>query len=832
MKQLKMSIMNDPAAQPVSPLLGRQVLKRDGTIASWDSHRITRAIALAYFHVGHGTSDNPHRDDSEGLYGVDEETFERAQQITGMVERAALHRFSSDKPVSIDDVQDLVETCIAMLGDWEVAKSYVVYRALKNEARPRKHDENGLQDFIAISRYARYRADLGRREIWAEAAERVRNMHLRMFAPRATATPRREVIEALQKNGEVGASFAQEFGAFSPLTQEIWTAFELVKQRKILPSMRSVQFGGPAIEAAHARLYNCSYSFADRPAFFREAFYLLLCGTGVGFSVQKHHVEKLPPFPIRGEEMELPVKHVTVGDTIEGWSDAIGALFDSFYENSVAEFNFSQVRPRGSPLRTAGGRAPGHLPLKRGIENVSKILRGASGRQLRPIEVYDIVMHLAQAVLSGGVRRSATICLFSPDDAEMANAKTGNWFETNPQRAFSNNSALLDRKTATKEVFQHLFERQKEFGEPGFYFSADKEYGANPCVEIGLHPRLVVSDEDIPKLRSLGYREPLLAGESLSGWQMCNLSTINGAAPKNREEFLHLCKYAALLGTLQAAYTDIPYLGPVTRWINQREALLGVSICGILDNPELLLDPKTLEAGAAMVRGANALYADLLGIRRAARTTCVKPEGTASLLLGTGSGIHAHHARRYFRRVQVNRIDPVYRFFKHQNTHMTEKSAYNQATDDVITFPVEAPEHAITRHDLSASRFLQYVKLVQKHWVEAGRADETYSPGLHHNVSNTVNVAEHEWDEVAEFIWENRDYFTGISLLTDAGDKTYLQAPREEVATNEDVRKWNALVYTPVDYSQMRETTDVTALRQELACAGGACELTVLPAAS
>ena len=827
-----MSILNDPTAQPVSPLLGRQVAKRDGTVAPWDSKRITRAIALAYYQVANGTSENPHRDDAGACYGLDEDSFERCEQLTGMVERAALHRFPPGKPVSIDDLQDLVETCIAMVGDWEVARSYVVYRLLKSELRPRHHEANGLEDFIAVSRYARFRADLGRREIWPEAAERVRNMHLRMFAPHATALPRSSMIDQLRADGEVGEDFADSFGKFRSLTDEIWTAFEMVKERKILPSMRSVQFGGPAIEAAHARLYNCSFSFADRPAFFKEAFYLLLCGTGVGFSVQKHHVGKLPAFPVRGEEMELPVTHVTVADTIEGWSDAIGALFESFLENTCAEFNFSQIRPRGAALRTAGGRAPGHLPLKRGLEAVARILRGASGRQLRPVEVYDIVMHLAQAVLSGGVRRSATICLFSPEDAEMANAKTGNWFETNPQRAFSNNSALLDRKTATREMFDHLFERQKEFGEPGFYFSADTDYGANPCVEIGLHPRIVVTEEDIPRLRQLGYTRALKVGEVLTGWQMCNLSTINGAVPKDRAEFLQLCKYASLLGTLQAAYTDISYLGPVTRWINQREALLGVSICGILDNPELLLDGKTLEAGAEMVRGANTLFADLLGIRRAARTTCVKPEGTASLLLGTGSGIHPHHARRYFRRVQVNRIDPVYRFFKHANAHMTEKSAYNQSTDDVVTFPVEAPAHAITRHDLSATRFLEYVKLVQRHWVESGQAVGSYSPGLHHNVSNTVNVAESEWQDVANFIWDNREHFTGIALLTDVGDKTYLQAPREEVATEEDVRKWNALVYQPVDYALIRETSDATALRHEIACAGGACEFTMLPAAS
>lgn len=827
-----MPILNDPAAQPISPMRGRKVVKRDGTVAEWDSQRITRAIALAYYHVANGTTENPNRDNPDAFYGVDEETFERAQQITGMVERAASHRFpDAEQPVSIDDVQNLVETCIATLGDWQVAREYVVYRTRREELRPIRHEANGLQDFIAVSRYSRYRPELGRREIWPEAVERVRNMHLRTFAPRATAAPRRELIRKLIDDGEVGPEFEQSFGEINSLTNEIWKAFDLVKNRKILPSMRSIQFGGRAIEAAHARLYNCSFSYADRPEFFKEALYLLLCGVGVGFSVQKHHVAKIPPFPIRGEEMELPVRHVHVADTIEGWADAIGQLFDAFYANEVAEFNYSNIRPRGAPLRTAGGRAPGHLPLKIAIENVSRILRSASGRQLRPIEVYDIVMHLAQAVLSGGVRRSATLCLFSPDDAEMANAKTGNWFETNPQRAFSNNSALLDRKTATQEMFLELFERQKEFGEPGFYFSADKDYGANPCVEIGLHPRIVVTEEDITELRRRGYTGEIKPGDTLTGWQMCNLTTINGAAPKTREEFLELCKYATLLGTLQAAYTDIPYLGPVTRWINERESLLGVSICGILDNPELLLDPKTLEAGAEMVRGANALYADLIGIRRAARTTCVKPEGTASLLLGTGSGIHPHHARRYFRRVQVNRIDPVYRHFREQNAHMTEKSAYNQATDDVITFPVEAPEHAITRHEVSALRFLEYVKLVQRHWVEAGRVSDKYSPGLHHNVSNTVNVADTEWEEVAEFIWKNRNSFTGIALLADIGDKTYLQAPREEVSTDEDIRKWNSLVYKPVDYARMKETSDVTALREIVACAGGACELSTLPAA-
>jgi ribonucleoside-diphosphate reductase alpha chain len=513
-----------------------------------------------------------------------------------------------------------------------------------------------------------------------------------------------------------------------------------------------------------------------------------------------------------------------VPDTLEGWADALDALLTSYLQGTKIEFNYSAIRARGTPLRTSGGRAPGHLPLKKALVAVERVLEQVRGRALRPIEVYDILMHVAVAVLSGGIRRSATICLFSADDDEMAAAKTGNWFETNPQRGKSNNSAVLVRGEAQETDFARLFEYQKEFGEPGFYFVDDADYGANPCVEIGLAPFLTVDAESRAALARHGVAD-VAEGTRLSGWQMCNLTTINAAACHTADEFLSACRSAALLGTLQAAYTDIRYLGPVTRVINDREALLGVSICGVLERPAVFLDEHTLERGAAMCLEVNEAVATHIGVSPAARVTCVKPEGTASLVLGAASGIHPHHARRYFRRVQAARTDAVYQWFKAHNPHLTETSVWDPETTDVITFPVEAADDAILREDVGAVQFLEYVKLVQRHWVEAGRRHQRYNPGLHHNVSNTVTVRDEEWEAVQQFIWANRAHFAGISLLRETGDKIYAQAPREAVVTDADVAKWNTLHYVPVDWTAMREAHDVTALADVVACAGGACEI-------
>jgi ribonucleoside-diphosphate reductase alpha chain len=435
-------------------------------------------------------------------------------------------------------------------------------------------------------------------------------------------------------------------------------------------------------------------------------------------------------------------------------------------------------------------------------------------------------MWAAKAVLSGGIRRSATICLFSADDDEMAMAKTGNWFDVNPQRAASNNSAVIVRGQSTRADFDRLFEAQKQFGEPGFYFVEDAEYGSNPCVEIGLNPRLKLTPDTIARLTELGYKGEMREGDTLSGVQFCNLTTLSAAAAETPEKFYQLCAKAALIGTLQAGYTDFKYLSPVGRVITEREALLGVSICGILDRPDVLLNPEILRNAAEVVKTVNAIVAKALGIRAAARTTCVKPEGTASLLLGTSSGLHPHHAVRYFRRVQTNIYDPVYNHFKKANPHMCEESIYDpHKRTEMITFPVEGPAFGIYREDLSALQHLDYIRTVQINWVQAGRRHEEVSPGLHHNVSCTVTVRRDEWQDVADYIWEHRGTFTGIALLQDSGDKAYAQAPRESVSTPEDIEKWNTLTYKPVDYTELCEDEDITELKQVAACAGGACEL-------
>lgn len=815
----------------------RRVIKRDSRTVAFDPLKISRAIALAFYDVRHNGAANPHRDDLTARYGLDTDDFIKVMTIAHRTSQMLELYYREGRNPTIEEVQDTVEMAIAAEGEWTVAKSYILYRNKKAELRLQRYEDNGLSEYIAMAKYVRYRSDLGRRETFKEAVDRVEKMHQRHFKRLAKGESFNDIVSHLSIEGKIDEEALETvrgyfrsgrdlFGEYD-LRGLIGHVFDAVREKRVLPSMRSLQFGGEAIEAANARMYNCSFSPLDRWAFFREYFYLLLAGTGCGFSVQKHHVERLSTLPPRASEIDLPVRHHTVADTIEGWGDAVDELFRSFREGYKVEYNFSAIRPRGAPLKTSGGKAPGHVPLKRALAQCEAILLKACGRKPRPIEVYDICMHLARAVLAGGIRRSATICLFSPDDEEMMTAKTGDWFSTHPQRSASNNSAVIDRQAGAFEQFNILFEKQKEFGEPGFYFTDDREYGCNPCCEIGLNPVITgpLSEEDAKRLRELGYDGDLDGEIRLSGWQMCNLSTINGTAIRTEADFYRSCFFAATIGALQAAFTNMPYLGPVTRFLNEREALLGVSICGIMDNPEVLLNGPALARGAAICRATNAVVARRIGIRPAARVTCVKPEGTASLLLGAGSGIHPHHAKRYFRRVQANRHEAVFRHFKQVNPQMVETSVYNPDTDDVITFPVEAPDTAIMRDEINALSFLGYVRLVQRYWVQEGRAHETYSPRLHHNVSNTCTVRPEEWESVVSFIWENRDYFTGISLLSYTGDKVYVQAPREGVTTEDDIARWNRLKYRKVDYTEMREQADETNFKEILACAGGSCEL-------
>ena len=684
--------------------------------------------------------------------------------------------------VDVEQIQDLVEQQLMGAGLYDVARAYILYREEHKKARNQRlrPDASAIQDYMLVSRYARFLPEMGRRETFAEAVGRVRDMHLRTF-------PAAE--------------------------EDIRWAFDQVVDKRCLPSMRSMQFGGQAIEKNHARMYNCTFGICDRLEFFSEGLYLLLCGTGVGFSVEFEHVEKLPALAYSVDEGN--VVHFTVPDTIEGWADAMHELIKSYVDGYLVEFNYSRIRPRGSLLKTSGGRAPGHVPLRRALERARNILDGALGRKLKPIECYDIMMHAADAVIAGGVRRSATICLFSPDDGEMMNAKRGNWFSENPQRGRSNNSVKLIRNETSKAQFLRIFKKQKEWGEPGFYFSNALSHGCNPCCEIGLNPHLEVKDAD----GNITIE---------SGWQFCNLTEINGAKLQSEEDFRIAVRAATIIGTLQAGYTTFPYLGETTEKLCRREALLGVSITGMMDSPAVTLDPVMQKKMAKYAIEVNREVSLKIGTEPAARLTCVKPAGSTSLLLGTASGIHPRHARRYFRRVQANKTDPVYKFFNSQNPHMCEDSVWSaNKTDDVITFCVEAPEEAILRSEMSAIDLLKHVHSTQQNWVIPGTARPESNPGLYHNVSNTLTVRDDEWDAVAEYIWENRADFTGISMLAASGDKAYAQAPHEEVLSAQDETLWNELIskFRSVDYTQMHEQDDTTNLQGEIACAGGACEL-------
>ncbi len=603
-----------------------------------------------------------------------------------------------------------------------------------------------LKDYVFTSKYSRYIPEKMRRETFPEAVERVIDMHRRHFASKGI-----DVEDLLQ------------------------VCEQAMKQKMVLGSQRAMQFGGEPILRKHARIYNCTTSYCDRPRFFQEALWLLLCGCGVGFSVQTHHITKLPGIAKPGAANATYV----IPDTIEGWADALGVLLSSYfstrqpfpeYAGTTVQFDYTQIRPKGRPISSGMGRAPGPEPLRRSLEKIRELLdkRLAEGHtRLRAIDAYDILMHASDAVLSGGVRRSATICLFSPEDDEMATAKTGNWFTENPQRARSNNSAMLLRDKTPREQFAKLMKSVKEFGEPGFVWTDHLDMTFNPCAEIGLYPQI----------------------DGVSGFAFCNLCEINMGIVDNKEKFEAACRAAAILGTLQADYTDFGYLGEVSTRIAKREALLGISMTGMMENPDVAFDADLQREMAALILEVNAQVAKRIGINPAARTTCVKPSGTTSSILGTSSGIHPHHAKRYFRRAQANEDELLVDFFRAQNPKAVEKSVWNpNGTDVVLTFCIQASPNALTKRDVDAVELLRKVKLTKENWIDAGKRPELCAqPWLSHNVSNTISVKDSEWASVEDFIFENRHAFAGVSLLPEGGDLDYPQAPFCEVLSDDEI---------------------------------------------
>ena len=611
-----------------------------------------------------------------------------------------------------------------------------------------------LSNITVYMKYAKYSPELNRRETWDELVTRNKEMHQKKFPH---------------------------------VKDEIEEVYKMVYDKKILPSMRSLQFGGKPIEISPNRIYNCAYLPIDHPDAFSETMFLLLGGTGVGFSVQKHHVEKLPeikrPNPNR-------TRRYLIGDSIEGWADAIKVLIESYLgiKSSTPIFDFSDIRQKGALLVTSGGKAPGPQPLKDCIHNITKVFDNKmDGDRLSPIETHDIVCHIADAVLAGGIRRAALISLFSADDDEMISCKSGNWWESNPQRGRANNSAVLLRHKVTQEYFMDLWKRIElsGAGEPGIYLSNDKDWGTNPCCEIGLRP-----------------------------YQFCNLCEVNASDIESQEDFEKRVKGAAFIGTLQAGYTDFHYLRDIWKRTTEKDALIGVGMTGIGSGVVLGYDMKS---AAIAVKEENERVAKLLGINKAARTTTVKPSGTSSLVLGTSSGIHAWHNDFYLRRIRVGKNEAIYSYLAINHPELVEDEFFRPHDTAVITIPQKSPEGSILRHE-SVFQMLERVKKVSQEWIKFGHRGGQNS----HNVSATVSIKEDEWDLVGEWMWNNRKFYNGLSVLPYNGG-TYTQAPFED-CTQEDFER---LIKTlsDVDLTKVIELQDNTNLSGEAACAGGACEI-------
>ena len=612
-----------------------------------------------------------------------------------------------------------------------------------------------LSEITVYMKYAKYVPELNRRETWDELVTRNKNMHIKKYPE---------------------------------LKGEIEEKYKLVHDKKVLPSMRSMQFAGKSIEISPNRVYNCAFLPIDAVESFSETMFLLLGGTGVGYSVQKHHVEKLQPI---NKPYTKRKRRFLIGDSIEGWADSIKVLMKSYIgdkRSSTIEFDFSDIRAKGARLVTSGGKAPGPQPLKECIVKITGILENKSdGEKLTTLETHDIVCHIADAVLAGGIRRAALISLFSADDDEMISSKSGNWWETNPQRGRSNNSAVLIRHKITKQFFMELWKRIElsGAGEPGIYLSNDKEWGTNPCCEIALRP-----------------------------FQFCNLCEVNVSNIESQEDLNERVKAAAFIGTLQAGYTDFHYLREIWQETTEKDALIGVSMTGIGSGVVLGYD---LEKSADIVKRENSKVAKLIGINKSARCTTVKPAGTTSLTLGTSSGIHAWHNDYYIRRIRVGKNESIYKYLIVNHPELLEDDFFRAHDTAIITIPQKAPKGSILRTE-SPFDLLERVKKVATEWVKSGHRNGSNT----HNVSATISLKEEDWGLAGEWMWTNKEHYNGLSVLPYNGG-TYTQAPFEDIT--EDTYNEMLKHLNNIDLSLIVEETDETDLSGELACAGGACEI-------
>jgi len=609
---------------------------------------------------------------------------------------------------------------------------------------------NILSDITIFNKYAKYIPELARRETWAEICERNMVMHIKKYP-------------------QLEASIRYVYDAY-------------VIPKKVLPSMRSLQFGGPPIELANNRIFNCAYMAARDPAVFSEAMFLLLGGTGLGYSVQRHHVSQLPE--VLG--VKTRTRRFLVGDSIEGWADAIKVLFKAYFQNkSDPIFDYSDIRRKGARLITSGGKAPGPEPLRLCIEHIRSVLNNAVGRKLAPIEVHDIMCYIADAVLSGGIRRAALIALFDFDDMDMLSAKSGDWWTLNPQRGRANNSVVLLRNTTTIDQFLAVWKKIQlsGAGEPGIFWTNDRDMGTNPCAEISLHDM-----------------------------QMCNLTEINSSDIEDQIDLNNRSKAAAFLGTLQAGYTDFHYLRQGWKDITEAEALIGVGQTGIGSGSVLSLD---LEEAAELVLEENAFVASLIGINPAARTTTVKPSGTSSLVVGSSSGIHAWHAPYYIRRMRVGKNEAMYEYMALNFPELIEDCGFKPHLDAVMSFPQRPPTGAVLR-DESPLDTLERVAKFNLDWVRPGhRSGKNF-----HNVSCTISVREDEWVKIGGWMWDNRDIYTAISVLPYDGG-SYTQAPFED-CTEEEFNRLSKYLHA-IDLTKIIEIEDHTNLNDQVACGADGC---------
>ena len=629
---------------------------------------------------------------------------------------------------------------------------------------------NSYNEYIAKSRYSRYLDDKGRREHWDETVARYFDFmenHLK------------------KKHNYVLAP---------SLRQELQDA---VTNLDVVPSMRSIMTAGDALERQNIAGYNCSYLPIDDPKAFDEAMYILLCGTGVGFSVEQQYVNKLPEIPEKLYDSETVIH---VKDSKEGWAKSLRQLIALLYAGEVPKWDVSAVRPAGTRLKTFGGRASGPEPLVELFSYTVAKFKGCVGRKLSSLDAHDILCKIGEVVVVGGVRRSAMISLSDLSDDRMAHAKAGNWWDGNGQRALANNSAVYTSKPTVGQFMREwssIYESHS--GERGIFsryaseIQASRngrrelghEWGTNPCSEIILRP-----------------------------YQFCNLSSCIVRSSDDRASLGNKIRLATILGTFQSTMTNFPYLRKVWQKNTEEERLLGVSMTGILDNkllnnpddPEL---PALLEELKSVAVAVNAEFADAIGINRSAAITAIKPEGTVSQLAGTASGIHPNHSRYYIRRVRSDNKDPITNFLISQG-FKAEPCVMKPDSTTVFSFPVKVSEDALLREELDAVKHLRLWRLFQLHYCE-------------HKPSVTISVEEHEWPEVGAWVWNHFDDITGVSFLPYDGG-TYRQAPYEEI-NEEQYKAMEANQPPPIDWDLFVEYTDNVEGSQTLACTAGGCEI-------